>query len=1118
MALQYEKLFRSIFQTDTRGILLISPKGSIVEANPAFLRILDIDPSKTLPEHFSSFVHSDDAPFFFNHLAEAIKQQETSLFASVRLIPAYSKPILAHLHFHFIYDDDDEATHILISVTDFSKQLELMKSEELFRHLYEESPIAIVLSTTNDRKFAQANKQFCELVGYSLQELQKLYIDDITHPDDVGIHLEEYNRLMRDEMPSFNYQKRYLRKDGQIIWAQVFISSLHDTAGKIFQSIAMVQDITEQRQAQSEILESEHRFRTFFDQSPLAIGIRDFETNELLLVNDKLCNLMGYSRDELIGQSRYLINHSEDEDNYNRLMKKLLSGAINSFQTVKAYRKKDGTVIWCESTRSKVYINNRLYISATIQDITEKRKAEHEKQSMTQVLKNLIAFLPIVYYRIDADGVITESIGSGLRKLGLKDRQNVGKNIFDLYGDSPKVQEAHRTALAGGYMSYETHLNIPHTLYYNTIVFFDQANGKGAIGLAFDITESKNAMFALQESEDRYKTIFEVTEEGMVLADIQQKKILECNQAILTILEASREDVMNASPLDFCPEFQPDGTSSRTKYLSILKKAAREKNPISFEWRQITKKGREFDAEVTVCPINKGNQQLWLSITRDITEQKRAEIEKQRIFEEQQYIFDAMPLQFYLKDAHNNILRCNQKAAELLKVTAHEMRNVNAADLTPEFATDYLKNDLEVFRTKKAKLGIIEKTMTADGFIWVSTDKVPYFDNDGNVIGVLVFTKDVTELYEAQEALQLSEAKYRDIFESVNDSIVMTDAYANVIEGNHSAKELFELDNWHIINIMDIIHADNREKTAEYLQKLRETGQYTGFQTRIITKSGKVKHIEINSSAILDEENTFIGSKDIIRDITDRMQAQQELEASNRYLKKVNTELDHFVYRASHDLRAPLSSLLGLIDVIKMHENGELTLDLLDKMGRQINKLEDFIKEIIDYSRVSRTGLNIESIDLKKMILEILDDLCFMDNAEKIKTSLTFNQEQFIYTDKRNLDIILNNLLSNAIKYADLTKDSYIHIEINIHKSVIEMSIKDNGIGIREEFQLQIFDMFFRATDKSIGSGLGLFIVKEAIQKINGSITVESTFGQGSIFNLKFPNLEHTTEAAEKNT
>jgi signal transduction histidine kinase len=310
------------------------------------------------------------------------------------------------------------------------------------------------------------------------------------------------------------------------------------------------------------------------------------------------------------------------------------------------------------------------------------------------------------------------------------------------------------------------------------------------------------------------------------------------------------------------------------------------------------------------------------------------------------------------------------------------------------------------------------------------------------------------------------------------------------------------------MNIKNLIYSEDVESAIEHYKHLRERGAFSNYRTRLLNKRGKIVNVEINATAILDNDGNFLGSREIIRDVSEQAKYQLELEENNARLSKINMELDHFVYRASHDMRAPLSSILGLISVIQMQEPKKENKFLLEKMTGQIHKLESFIKEIIDYSRISRVDSETEEVNVEEMVNEIFENMEFMENASEISKSITIPHSVNFYTDRRSLEIVLNNLISNAIKYADLRKETpKIDIIIDINEKQATISISDNGIGIIEEYQPKIFDMFIRATDVNSGSGLGLYIVKEAINKINGVIELESTSRIGSVFTVCIPNL-----------
>ncbi len=227
---------------------------------------------------------------------------------------------------------------------------------------------------------------------------------------------------------------------------------------------------------------------------------------------------------------------------------------------------------------------------------------------------------------------------------------------------------------------------------------------------------------------------------------------------------------------------------------------------------------------------------------------------------------------------------------------------------------------------------------------------------------------------------------------------------------------------------------------------------------------------------------------------------QKLIEEQNQELLKTNEELDRFVYSASHDLKAPLSSIKGLVTLMEL-ENAVFDTKYTTKIKERITVMESFIKDIVQYSRNSRVETKLEQIELHSTIEEVLDSLSHFDHAAQIAISNDVPQGVSINADSYRLKVILNNIITNAIKYADLDKEnSQIKISHSVSNQIGKLRIEDNGIGIEQPHLSKIFDMFFRASHKSDGSGLGLYIAAESAKKMNYDIDVESMIGVGTVF------------------
>jgi signal transduction histidine kinase len=224
----------------------------------------------------------------------------------------------------------------------------------------------------------------------------------------------------------------------------------------------------------------------------------------------------------------------------------------------------------------------------------------------------------------------------------------------------------------------------------------------------------------------------------------------------------------------------------------------------------------------------------------------------------------------------------------------------------------------------------------------------------------------------------------------------------------------------------------------------------------------------------------------------------------NAELQKVNEELDRFVYSVSHDLRSPLSSILGLINIARLANDHSELNKILSMIEGRVNAQDHFIREIIDYSRNARTETLLESISLNEIVEEMFLSLKFHGNADKISFNNIIPKDFFIHSDRIRLRVILGNLIGNAIKYHDFDK-AQTFIEVGIYPDKETIYVRDNGSGMTAEHKERIFQMFYRGSDKSTGSGLGLFITTEAVVKLGGNISVQSEPGMGSIFLVHVP-------------
>jgi two-component system sensor histidine kinase/response regulator len=230
------------------------------------------------------------------------------------------------------------------------------------------------------------------------------------------------------------------------------------------------------------------------------------------------------------------------------------------------------------------------------------------------------------------------------------------------------------------------------------------------------------------------------------------------------------------------------------------------------------------------------------------------------------------------------------------------------------------------------------------------------------------------------------------------------------------------------------------------------------------------------------------------------------LKEKQEMLQKTNNELEKFVYSASHDLRAPLMSIKGIINFAKTQSNYP-EQEYLPMIERSIDRLDVFIGSIINYYQNVRLEIQPSELDFKKMIQETWHSFDHVQERAKIRFDFHVQQDHTFKSDEFRLQVILNNLFLNAIRYQRKNDpEQFISVAVDVEDKFATLSVKDGGIGIDPEHMDRIFDMFYRATQEKPGSGLGLYITKEAVEKIGGEIEVKSQPGKGTTFKVIIPN------------
>ncbi|MDI1317746.1 PAS domain-containing sensor histidine kinase [Flavobacterium sp.] len=351
--------------------------------------------------------------------------------------------------------------------------------------------------------------------------------------------------------------------------------------------------------------------------------------------------------------------------------------------------------------------------------------------------------------------------------------------------------------------------------------------------------------------------------------------------------------------------------------------------------------------------------------------------------------------------------------------------------------------------------------------------------------------------------------KYVSIIDNLNLGLLELDNDDKIKMPNQCFSEIFGYSKEELIgkSAADILF-DNYTKKGTKRKNSSFKKNFSDIQEiQIYTPKKQKRDLLVASAPSYDSKGDINGSIGIYLDITKNKELENNLLNSNIELKKINSELDTFVYRVTHDLRTPVLSIIGLIDLIKDDCKKTIAENIvpINLVSESTERLDKTIQEILYYSKNARLSLEIKPIDICETVTNIYNDVRF-STTKLIQFDTNFNTITNIVTDLYRLETILKNIINNAVKYSNPNSDVVsikFNIEENANKYII--TISDNGLGIKEEHVDKIFNMFFRGTSASVGTGLGLFIVKEAVGKLNGNIQVTSKVNVGTTFTIKLP-------------
>lgn len=489
----------------------------------------------------------------------------------------------------------------------------------------------------------------------------------------------------------------------------------------------------------------------------------------------------------------------------------------------------------------------------------------------------------------------------------------------------------------------------------------------------------------------------------------------------------------------------------------------------------------------------------------DITEKKRAEVQHKIAEDRLQIALSGADLGLWEWELNKGKQLLNHSWSQKLGYDFKEFNRLfkdRTSLIHPEDVKEF-NYKTKRFSTGKDAIVEVEYRMRSKNgdWIWVQDrGSVLEKNKKGKVTKAAGTLLDIHVNKVSQQIIKQNELLFTQLFENAPMGVVLLNEGHEVVQMNQGFENLFGFSKEEIIGnqLNNIIVPQENIKEAIDINSLTAEGVVGTLESRRLHKNGQLIPVIIYGVPV-SFDNKTIGIYGIYVNIEERIKVEKELKIRN-------DELDNFVYKVSHDLRAPLSSILGLTNLASLEQNEDDLKEYIYLIENRVKQLDTFINDVLSHSKNLKMELQISKIDFKEIVDEAYSELNYLPNAERILRKFSVDGAEF-KSDYWRIKELFRNLISNAIKYADITKDcSFVAIDILISKDHANVRVEDNGIGIGEEAQSQIFDMFYRATNKAEGSGIGLYIVKNAVEKLGGTVQLESTLDKGTIFDIILPN------------
>ena len=990
----------------------------------------------------------------------------------------------------------------------------------------------VIVEVNAKGKFIHLSPQIGDMIGFRPEELIGLSVYQFVHPEDLSYFREGKDKGVKFEDSQFG-EFRMKHKKGYYIPISVK-GSLVKENGTI-KIIGILRTITEYKMAEQKLEESEKKYRGILEKIKEGYFESDLNGN-FTFVNDYLCKILGYTREEVLRKNYLLIYDEKTSKKLFKLFNQLFKNEISPpLVYERQLLTKSGETPYIEGLVDLIYDSegNKEGFFGFIRDITKRKEVEQKLRESEKIMaeqkleesekkyRDILENMMEGYFENDLKGNFT-FVNDYWCKLLESTKEEVlgkshsfffpeqkGKRLYKTFNkmykneiNSPVLFETERLSSSGKLIYYEALAGLKY-----------DSEGKkvGYFSLIRDVSERKRAEQKLKKTEKKYRDILSNIKEGYYEINLKGEYTF-VNDFYCKILGFSKEELLGKTS-----RFTFDEKSSKI-YFKMFTQLYKTGHPIPPNniIEVLTSRGKKifFEGSADLIYNFEGKKIGFYGLARDISERKHAEQKLKEFETKYKGILENIMEGYYEIDLRGNFTFASDFYCKVLGFSKEDILGKNATLIFDEKSIkNYNKLFAQLYKTGISfpPSNIIEVSTTRGKKISFEGSADLIYDSEGNKVGFFGLSRDVTERKYAEQKLKESEHNLKERIKELNCLYGISQFFEKPFKSvDEIIKNTLDLipSAWQFpdLTCARIIFNNSEYQTRNF----EETQWKLSASTEINKKELVIEVYYLKNKSFLEEE------EHLTMDIINRLKIIIEK-------KQAEENLQQFISIVSHELRTPITVLVQSTEALNKYKDRlskEKKKEMNEMISRNISLLYDLVDDLLVTSRIDekRIKLTWRRYQPLNLILEIVELMEPRQAAREITIEVYVDKEIQLYGDNRRISQIFRILIDNAIKYSHENSKIVINTidhykgKYNSHGiDGILFQFKDFGVGIHEEDLPHLFQRFFRAKNvqKISGTGLGLCIAKDLIELHDGEIFVESEYGKGTTFSAFLPYLKN---------